>query len=102
MILRQTVIDTGHPIASKIELIEHEDTIGNLSYELLRQDVDVSFDSTLADYIPAYDKEDRPKKRKSYTSRDKAKRTLDDWENKDWENLSTDIGEQNGSRNDGK
>jgi len=56
MILRQTVIDTGHPIASKIELIEHEDTIGNLSYELLRQDVDVSFDSTLADYIPAYDK----------------------------------------------
>ena len=47
-------------------------------------------------------KEVRPKKRKSYDSRDKVKRTLDDWENKDWEKLSTEIGEQNGSRNDRK
>jgi ribosomal protein S20 len=45
-------------------------------------------------------KELRPKKRKSYASRTNVKRTLEDWENKDWENLSTDIGEQNGSRND--
>ena len=47
-------------------------------------------------------KELRPKKRKSYESRSKVKKTLDDWENKDWENLSTEIGEQNGSRNDRK
>jgi ribosomal protein S20 len=45
-------------------------------------------------------KELRPKKRKSYSSRATVKKTLEDWESKDWENLSTDIGEQNGSRND--
>jgi hypothetical protein len=45
-------------------------------------------------------KELRPKKKKDYKPRQDVKRTLDDWENKDWENLSTDIGEQNGSRND--
>jgi|TARA_R100001530_G_scaffold114373_1_gene81325 hypothetical protein len=56
MLLKQATADTGHPITSKIELIEHEDTIGNLSYELLHQDVEVSFDSRIADYIPAYEK----------------------------------------------
>jgi hypothetical protein len=48
-------------------------------------------------------RENPPKKKQSYVKRSKAKKILKDWEDEDWENLSSDsIGDSNGSRNDGK
>ena len=46
-------------------------------------------------------REKPPKKKQFYSKRSAAKKILQDWKAKDWENLSSDtIGDSNGSRND--